>query len=76
MNSVLSVAVVLWVAVTGAAAAQPQPGKIYAEHCAACHGAGRLGGMGPALLPENLSRLRAGEAQKVIAGGRVATRMP
>ena len=76
MNSVLSVAVVLWVAVTGAAAAQPQPGKIYAEHCAACHGADRLGGMGPALLPENLSRLRAGEAQKVIAGGRVATQMP
>ena len=27
------------------------------QHCAACHGADRLGGMGPALLPESLGRL-------------------
>jgi hypothetical protein len=59
-----------------AAGAQPQPERLYAEHCAACHGADRLGGMGPALLPENLSRLRSGEAQKVIAAGRIATQMP
>ncbi|ENO83238.1 cytochrome d1 heme region [Thauera sp. 28] len=32
--------------------------------------------MGPALLPENLSRLRKGEALKVIAEGRTATQMP
>jgi cytochrome c553 len=48
----------------------------YAEHCAACHGADRLGGLGPALLPENLFRLRRGEAARVIAAGRVATQMP
>ena len=24
----------------------------YEKHCASCHGADRLGGMGPALLPE------------------------
>ncbi|MGB7541288.1 MAG: cytochrome D1 domain-containing protein, partial [Burkholderiales bacterium] len=49
---------------------------IYGEHCAACHGADRLGGMGPALLPSNLERLRRPEAQKTIAEGRVATQMP
>ncbi len=49
---------------------------LYAAHCAACHGEGRLGGMGPALLPENLARLRKGEAARVIAGGRPATQMP
>ncbi|HMV00222.1 MAG TPA: cytochrome C oxidase Cbb3, partial [Rhodocyclaceae bacterium] len=26
----------------------------FKQHCAACHGADRLGGIGPALLPENL----------------------
>ena len=47
------------------------------QHCASCHGADRLGGMGPALLPENLERLkqrRRGRA--VIAKGRAATQMP
>ncbi|MDP7604912.1 MAG: c-type cytochrome [Alphaproteobacteria bacterium] len=47
----------------------------YAEHCAECHGAGRLGGMGPALLPENLRRLRKSKAAGVIAAGRPATQM-
>ncbi|MFO7594225.1 MAG: cytochrome D1 domain-containing protein [Pseudomonadota bacterium] len=46
------------------------------ELCAGCHGADRLGGMGPALLPENLRRLRRGMAQKVINEGRAATQMP
>ena len=30
----------------------------YQANCASCHGADRLGGIGPALLPENLSRLK------------------
>lgn len=47
----------------------------YAQHCAACHGADRLGGMGPALLPENLSRLRKVDALKVVSEGRPATQM-
>jgi DNA-binding beta-propeller fold protein YncE len=49
---------------------------LYTQHCASCHGADRLGGTGPALLPENLERLRKPEALKVIANGRVATQMP
>jgi cytochrome c553/WD40 repeat protein len=49
---------------------------LYQKHCAECHGAARLGGMGPALLPENLKRLRKKKALKVIANGRPATQMP
>ncbi len=47
----------------------------YRQHCAACHGADRLGGIGPALIPENLARLRKPEAEKVIREGRPATQM-
>ena len=32
--------------------------QVYQTHCASCHGADRLGGAGPALLPGNLARLR------------------
>jgi len=53
-----------------------QAEKLYSVHCAVCHGRDRLGAMGPALLPENLGRLRRGEAAKVIREGRVATQMP
>jgi DNA-binding beta-propeller fold protein YncE/cytochrome c553 len=49
---------------------------LYREHCAACHGETRLGGIGPALLPESLERLRQTEALQVIRAGRVATQMP
>jgi cytochrome c553 len=49
---------------------------LYAEHCAACHGNERLGGMGPALLPSNLERLKRAVAEQVIARGRIATQMP
>ena len=49
---------------------------LYQRHCAACHGADRFGGLGPALLPENLSRLRKADALKVIGQGRIATQMP
>jgi len=60
----------------GEVAAQAVPAaKIYAEHCSTCHGADRLGAMGPALLPSNLERLRRAAAEKVIAEGRVATQM-
>ena len=50
--------------------------QAYKEHCAACHGEGRLGGIGPALIPDNLARLRKAEAEKVIREGRPATQMP
>lgn len=49
---------------------------LYAEHCATCHGADRLGGTGPALLPESLARLRSERARSVIVEGRPATQMP
>ncbi len=49
---------------------------LYQQHCASCHGENRLGGMGPALLPENLKRLRKKKAINVIANGRAATQMP
>jgi mono/diheme cytochrome c family protein/DNA-binding beta-propeller fold protein YncE len=52
------------------------PTKLYATHCASCHGADRLGGIGPALLPENLERLRKPQALQVISEGRAATQMP
>jgi len=52
-----------------------EPELLYAQHCAACHGAQRIGAMGPALLPESLERLRRPEALKVITQGRVATQM-
>lgn len=61
----------------GAAAADKDGGTValYQTHCASCHGIDRLGGEGPALLPDNLSRLRRADAVKVIAEGRMATQM-
>ena len=50
--------------------------SLYQEHCASCHGADRLGSSGPALLPENLRRLKREKAASVIAEGRPATQMP
>lgn len=61
------------------AAAVAQAGdapRLFQQHCAACHGPARLGGSGPALLPESLARLKKTEALDTIAHGRVATRMP
>jgi DNA-binding beta-propeller fold protein YncE len=49
---------------------------LYQDNCQSCHGIGRLGAMGPALFPENLSRLRKNKAIKVISEGRLATQMP
>jgi len=73
----------LWMGVD-LAHAQPAPAStapvdaaaLFQQHCAACHGAQRTGGMGPALLPESLERLRRPEALKVIGEGRAATQMP
>jgi mono/diheme cytochrome c family protein len=48
---------------------------LFQQHCAVCHGPGRLGLIGPALLPESLSRLRKPEAIKTIGAGRAATQM-
>jgi DNA-binding beta-propeller fold protein YncE/cytochrome c553 len=64
------------VAATASAAEPSSAAALYAKHCASCHQAERLGAMGPALLPENLGRLRRDEAARVIRDGRVATQMP
>lgn len=63
-------------AFAGEVAAVTDVAGLYQTHCAACHGPDRLGSMGPALLPDNLARLRKAEANAVIAGGRAATQMP
>ena len=57
------------------AEAAPDAPALYREHCAACHGADRLGETGPALLPENLGRLKPEAAAQIIAGGRPASQM-
>src|SRR5690606_31188494 len=50
-----------------AAQAPADAAALYERHCASCHGAQRTGGMGPALLPESLERLRPAELPRVIA---------
>lgn len=57
------------------AADQSAP-ELYKTHCGECHGPDRLGLIGPALLPENLKRLRKKSAVEVIQQGRVASQMP
>ena len=60
----------------GTAVPVPVARTLYLEHCASCHGAVRLGGVGPALLPSNLGRLKRAAAADVIRNGRPATQMP
>lgn len=50
--------------------------KTYKTNCATCHGEDRLGLMGPALLPQNLKRLKKNKAGDVIKKGRIASQMP
>jgi len=52
------------------------PAEDYSEHCASCHGADRLGGLGPALIPQTLRRMRGPKVVNVITQGRAATQMP
>lgn len=67
----------LILALAGAAGASDlAPQAVYQQNCASCHGADRLGGMGPALMPESLERTRKPEALRTITEGRVATQMP
>ena len=58
------------------AAAEPDPAQLFQQHCAACHGADRLGLIGPALLPENLKRVRKKAALSSVTNGLPATQMP
>ena len=70
------VLVALSLALPGSPLAANEAADLYQQHCAQCHDARRLGGMGPALLPGNLKRLRKPAASRVIRDGRVATQMP
>lgn len=49
--------------------------QLYEQHCTVCHGAQRIGGTGPALLPESLGRIKKPEASKAISEGRAASQM-
>jgi hypothetical protein len=78
MNKFSMVALLL-VGLTGrviADVAAPDPVKLYEANCLTCHAPNRLGGMGPALLPDALVRLKKADAYKTIADGLPATQMP
>lgn len=49
--------------------------KLFKTHCAECHNEHRLGGLGPALLPENLKYLPQASAINIIRDGRINTPM-
>ena len=72
----LAALALLLLSATGVRAQDAATEALYKEACAECHGTDRLGGQGPALLPENLKRLRKKKALRVIAKGRPATQMP
>jgi hypothetical protein len=76
-RSELSYACLLFAFIAGfcRGAAADEAAMLYHQHCASCHGEDRLGGTGPALLPDNLQRLRQSEAASVIRDGRPATQM-
>jgi len=76
MADMLALGMTIALSLLPSAAPAGQSDELYRQHCAACHGAGRLGGMGPALLPENLGRLTRSATQEIIANGRHATQMP
>jgi mono/diheme cytochrome c family protein/DNA-binding beta-propeller fold protein YncE len=63
-----------WVAAP--AHAQSDAPALFQEYCADCHGSDRLGSVGPALLPENLGRLRPAAVEKIIGEGLAHTQMP
>lgn len=63
-------------AVQAAPAGAADAARLFEANCASCHGEGRLGGTGPALIPESLGRLKADAVEKTIAEGRPATKMP
>lgn len=52
------------------------PAQDYADNCQECHGISRLGGIGPALIPQTLGRMRGPNLISVIREGREATQMP
>ncbi|HPR06812.1 MAG TPA: cytochrome c, partial [Denitromonas sp.] len=78
MHTLIHVIILLGVSlfVSHVSAAPADAMLLFVQHCASCHGMDRLGAMGPALLPDNLSRLRKKVAREVVVNGRPATQMP
>ncbi len=72
----LVVSVALILSIGAAPAWAGDPAADYAANCASCHGAQRLGAIGPALIPETLGRMRGPNLEAVITAGRPATQMP
>lgn len=72
----LGITLPVWAAQGGNVAATVDAAQLYQTHCASCHGADRFGLMGPALLPENLERLKKPAAVATVQKGRQATQMP
>ena len=70
------VAGLVWMGMDMVSAQTIDAKALFQQHCAVCHGEQRTGAMGPALLPESLTRIRSAEVLEVIAHGRVATQMP
>ncbi len=66
----------LLAALAAPAFALPDGAAIYADLCASCHAETRLGGKGPALIPESLGQLKGDKLAAVIAEGRAMTQMP
>lgn len=56
--------------------AHADPPALYEKVCAECHGASRLGDIGPALIPQTLRRMGGPKITDVILNGRPATEMP
>ena len=75
MNRLMSALALAALAFTALPAHAGAP-ELFAQHCVSCHGTGRLGAMGPALLPESLERLKRKDAVTTIRDGRTATQMP
>src|SRR5699024_6487215 len=68
-------ATLLALSITQVRAMDEEADALYQEHCAVCHGEQRIGGLGPALLPESLGRLKKPQAIDVVANGRAASQM-
>jgi cytochrome c553/WD40 repeat protein len=56
--------------------AGPDGAALFQANCAVCHAPTRLGGTGPALIPESLGRIKGAALEVIIARGRPSTQMP
>jgi cytochrome c553/DNA-binding beta-propeller fold protein YncE len=74
IRSIASISLLIALALP--AAAGPDAAALFRDNCASCHAPNRLGGTGPALIPDSLGRLKGPALEDVIAKGRPATQMP